>query len=257
MNVGLHHGVISEAHRKAMGKSIWLYLWLVGRQTKANGLVLGGSPITYQRILSELGTPLRTTQRWLKLLQEKNYIEVTYTNYHQLRIRILKAKKFAFKQLPLPLLESAKSGGIVPPKVADSAAKSGGVNKSVTLKCIKAKPNTEPVRELVGFEVFWNAYPNQVGKPAALNAWMRFVRADDRWPEVLAGIVRWQASGRWDEARYIPNPEKFLSENRWEDNPQKRDNIYGTSKGFNRSPAAVAPDANRKWKQPTILSTVQ
>jgi len=224
LNVGLHGGVISAEHQKAMGKSIWLYLWLVKRQTKANGLVLGGAPITYQRIFSEIKVPLRTAQRWLRLLREKGYVEISYLNYHQIRIRILKAKKFAFKQIPLPLDDPAKSGGTTPPKVADSAAKSGGVKQSGIRRSIKAKPNThtQPACELVGFELFWQAYPNQVGKPAAFDMWLRVVRADDRWPEILAGIDRWKASGCWDEARYVPNPAKFLKEKRWVDIPPER-----------------------------------
>jgi Helix-turn-helix domain len=37
---------------------------------------------------------------------------------------------------------------------------------------------------------------------------------------------------------------------------ERRNQKNGTGKGFSRSPAAVAPSPNRRWKEPTILSNV-
>lgn len=74
-------------------------------------------------------------------------------------------------------------------------------------------------RALAGFELFWEAYPKKIGQPAARRAWLSSVQADDRWPEVIDGLERWKQSEQWSEERYIPHPEKFLSERRWQDNP--------------------------------------
>jgi hypothetical protein len=93
-----------------MGQAVWLYLWCLRHQTRRNGLVLGGTPITYNYINQRLGQPERTVKRWLSVLRKYGYIEVTYLAYKKLRIMVLKSKKFNFKQLPLPIGASAKSG---------------------------------------------------------------------------------------------------------------------------------------------------
>jgi len=82
------------------------------------------------------------------------------------------------------------------------------------------KKNT-PLASLAGFALFWEAYPKKVGKPAARRAWLSAVMADDRWPEVIAGLDRWKASPGWVETRYIPHPATFLNQKRWEDEVPK------------------------------------
>jgi len=55
-----------------MGASIWLYGWLVLRQTSQHdgvGWVLGGSPITYREIEEETGFNPRTLERWMRDLR--------------------------------------------------------------------------------------------------------------------------------------------------------------------------------------------
>jgi uncharacterized protein YdaU (DUF1376 family) len=79
--------------------------------------------------------------------------------------------------------------------------------------------NLKPTGELFGFEVFWEAYPKQIGKPAAKRAWLRSVKADILWPEVVDGLERWKLSEQWLDQQYIPHPEKFLNERRWQDKP--------------------------------------
>jgi hypothetical protein len=123
----------------------------------------------------------------------------------------------------------------------------------------KPKPttntHTQPVCVLVGFEIFWQAYPNQVGKPAARDAWLRYVKADDRWEEVLAGIVRWQASGQWDELRYVPNPVKFLAEKRWENHPPevKRNGANQKWGRETEKPTGAYHEPGKKYRQPIVL----
>jgi hypothetical protein len=94
-----------------MGQAVWLYLWCLKHQTRRNGLVLGGSPLTHTRINIQLGQSLRTLKRWLKVLRLRGYIEVTYLDHKRLRIRILKSKKFGFKQLPLAMEQPSDRNG--------------------------------------------------------------------------------------------------------------------------------------------------
>jgi hypothetical protein len=90
-------GVLFEAqHYARMGSALWLYGWLVLRQTHQTGSVgwvLGGAPVRYREIEEETGFNCRTLERWLRTLRRGGYIETTAAQ-EGVRIRITKAKKF-------------------------------------------------------------------------------------------------------------------------------------------------------------------
>ena len=94
-NTGLR-GVLFEArHYARMGSAIWLYGWLVLRQTHQTGTtgwVLGGAPVSYREIEGETGFNRRTLERWMSLLRRNQYIE-TEAAPGGVIVRILKAKK--------------------------------------------------------------------------------------------------------------------------------------------------------------------
>jgi hypothetical protein len=78
-----------------MGAAIWLYGWLVLRQTHQTGTtgwVLGGAPISYREIEEETGFNRRTLERWMRLLRRHDYI-ATEAAQGGVIVRILKAKK--------------------------------------------------------------------------------------------------------------------------------------------------------------------
>lgn len=149
MNIGLHGGLTEEKHRAAMGHAIWLYMWLIKRQTRRNGLVLGGAPLTYERIQGETHYAIKTMKRWMAQLRAGGYIEVFYLNFKMMRITILKSKKFGFKQLSLPMEQGpdvahkkkstqgpdvALTTPVWAPKVAPRHPKSGPSKQSGTLR---------------------------------------------------------------------------------------------------------------------------
>jgi hypothetical protein len=96
-NAGLR-GVLFEAHHcELMGSAIWLYGWLVLRQTHQAdeiGWVLGGTAINYREIEEETGFNRRTLERWMRTLREHGYV-VTEATGRGIIVRITKAKKFA------------------------------------------------------------------------------------------------------------------------------------------------------------------
>lgn len=111
-NIGLRGGLIETRHYERMGAAIWLYGWLVLRQTHQSdfvGWVLGGSPITYAEIEEETGFNPRTLERWMQTLRRWGYIE-TESRPAGMIVRILRAKKFP---------QGAR-------KVADTARKGAG-----------------------------------------------------------------------------------------------------------------------------------
>jgi len=95
-NAGLR-GVLFEArHYERMGAAIWLYGWLVLRQTHQQGdvgWVLGGAPISYREIEEETGFNVRTLERWIHSLRQHGYIQ-TQAAPAGIIVRITKAKKF-------------------------------------------------------------------------------------------------------------------------------------------------------------------
>ena len=95
-NTGLR-GVLFEArHYERMGQAVWLYGWLVLRQTRqegAMGLVLGGRPVSYREIEEETGFHPRTLERWMRVLRREGYI-ATQATPGGVVVRITKAKKF-------------------------------------------------------------------------------------------------------------------------------------------------------------------
>lgn len=72
------------------------------------------------------------------------------------------------------------------------------------------------------FEKLWCAYPKKVGKKPCAELWRRR-KLDSKIDEILAGVEAYKASGQWGEIRYIPNPQTFLSQERWLDEPPKSD----------------------------------
>jgi len=94
-NTGLRGVLFEERHYARMGSAIWLYGWLVLRQTHQTGTtgwVLGGAPITYREIECETGLSRRTLERWMSVLRRHAYI-ATQAEPGGVIVRIMKAKK--------------------------------------------------------------------------------------------------------------------------------------------------------------------
>jgi hypothetical protein len=95
-NAGLRGVLFDRKHYERMGAAIWLYGWLVLRQTHQQGpigWVLGGAPVSYREIEEETGFNVRTVERWMQILRRYGYIETTAAPAGMV-IRIMKAKKF-------------------------------------------------------------------------------------------------------------------------------------------------------------------
>ncbi len=96
-STGLRGALFEAKHYERMGPAIWLYGWLVLRETPqagSGGWVLGGKPISYREIESETDFSPRTLERWMRILRSEGYIE-TRTVPDGVVVRITKAKKFS------------------------------------------------------------------------------------------------------------------------------------------------------------------
>lgn len=71
-------------------------------------------------------------------------------------------------------------------------------------------------RETADFEVFWEAYPNRVAKPAARKA---FAKARPKVADVEVLIAAVERQRDWDawQRGFIPHPATWLNQERWTD----------------------------------------
>lgn len=92
----VQNDLLEPKHHKAMGQSIWLYLWCLDKMTSIKedgvGIVLGGKPIKLGEINQDLSLSDRTYTRYIEKLQESGYITAIRTPYGY-SIKVTKAKK--------------------------------------------------------------------------------------------------------------------------------------------------------------------
>ena len=98
--IGLKNGILETKHFEVIGNSIWLYMWLIDRQTKLSNKVLNGKPITYLMFKDSIHCIDRKTYfRWLRILEEGNYI-VRERRSKGYIITIQKSKKWLKNEVP-------------------------------------------------------------------------------------------------------------------------------------------------------------
>jgi hypothetical protein len=105
LNSGIRGGLWEDAHLQRIGPAVWLFGWLIHRQTRERhgvGLVLGGSALTYEIISQDTGMAVRTLKRWMARLIRGGYVRVTHGVHKRMIIEIAKAKKFGPQQLGFP-----------------------------------------------------------------------------------------------------------------------------------------------------------
>lgn len=67
------------------------------------------------------------------------------------------------------------------------------------------------------FALFWKAYPKKQGKDAAREAFARRDPDDALLERMLAAIGRQSQTPQWQNHRFIPKPENWLTDGCWED----------------------------------------
>lgn len=84
------------------------------------------------------------------------------------------------------------------------------------------------------FENFWKAYPKKVGKGVA----MKLFQEQGSPLEECLNALKWQSKSRSWKDGYIPNPETYLRQRRYEDEPEE---IPENKKGY--------VDMNGMWRE--------
>lgn len=100
-NVGLTNALLEPKHYHAMGDALWLYTYLLDRQTRrldkdGLGQVAGGVPIRDADISGTIGSSRRTIIRWRDTLLLHGYVTARRTPYGHV-YAIAKPKKWSQK----------------------------------------------------------------------------------------------------------------------------------------------------------------
>ena len=77
----------SAKHYQAMGKAVWLYIYLIVHANRRTGTLFRLLP----SIAQDMGIPVRTIRAWLSKLRQQGYI-TTKSNGRGLEITVLKWK---------------------------------------------------------------------------------------------------------------------------------------------------------------------
>lgn len=111
-----------------------------------------------------------------------------------------------------------------------------------------ARPRRKAARESVeytfGFVQFWNAYPRKVRKDRAAHAWREVVPGDALLERILTALEWQRRSHDWMKSggEFIPYPENYLLERRWEDEPQAHAQAMGKHTANNQRAAEEAKE---------------
>lgn len=100
--------------------------------------------------------------------------------------------------------------------VTDTDTENENENVNVTGIIIPPLPPTGGKARENAFETFWKAYPKKVGKAACEKEWARCCYTAEDADEMAKAVERQKRSDQWKRG-YIPNPLKWLKEERWND----------------------------------------
>jgi hypothetical protein len=95
--IGAKGGLLEQKHIRAMGPSVWMFLYLLRGQTALNkageGVFNYGHPTTLEQVSNDLnGTPVATIRRWVARLKRTNYIRAEEHSHYGITIWISKGK---------------------------------------------------------------------------------------------------------------------------------------------------------------------
>ena len=180
LNSGIRGGLWDAKHYERMGAAVWLFGWLVHRQTQqrhGEGLVLRGKPLSYEAIAADTGFDERTLRRWMQTLRKHGYVSLKHSCYKTMVIRVLNAKKFTPAQLgfPMPVIPQARRNPSVSsprsfpqenpqsyrPELAVTAAKNGRIKEGVEIERQKEKPRAHNPRPALPLPVVRESKPLQ------------------------------------------------------------------------------------------------
>jgi hypothetical protein len=90
-----------------------------------------------------------------------------------------------------------------------------------------------------GFAEFWERYPRRIGKAAARKAYEK-ARKTSQHDDIMFGLSQQMNSLASREQQYIPHPSTWLTQERWNDEPDHNGRANGTHGRADRPGAGMA-----------------
>lgn len=83
----------------------------------------------------------------------------------------------------------------------------------------KISPPISPQGESESFARFWEAYPRKINRSRAWRAWKELDPDNELEGTIMAAVREQSGSAQWKQegGRFIPSPDKWLSDQRWKD----------------------------------------
>ena len=215
--IPISNGLLCSEHRRRIGVAIWEFAWLIDHTTREEdgvGIVLGGKPIKYSEIASDLGISERTAAENCRRLAKEGYIRLDQAP-HGNRFWVAKSKKFTWKRQE----ESYQSGGerveeSFHPGRKKASSQSG---RKLPVYIDNTVDSTEDIDAL--FVKFWETYPKKVAKKKALKALKKLNPDKNLFAVIIKSLKIHQDSAQWtrDGGQYIPYAASWINDARWED----------------------------------------
>lgn len=80
-----------------------------------------------------------------------------------------------------------------------------------------AKSQEDMERQEYYFKLFWDAYPRKSNKYKARMAWESVPIDLNVYGDILRAVEAYSKSKQWQDKLYVPYPENFIADRRWED----------------------------------------
>lgn len=205
MNRGLYisAGLLEAKHKEKIGPALWEFLWLISHETKQDGKILNGSPVTAVRIATELGEHKNTAKINLTRLEGAGYITRARLNGLPYEYRIAHSKKWKPGKG-----DTENSATVVQETVPGSHTKryegrteNGAANKEVDKVDIKRQVDKERVRPSFA-EV--SAYCQERGDSVDPQKWFDHYSANG-WKVGRNPMKDWKAAVRTWERNGVNN----------------------------------------------------
>lgn len=181
-------GLLTASHMKRIGPSaIWEFLWLISHETKMEGRVLNGSPVTLSRIAEELGEHFNTAQRNLERLCKEGYVTkkragkgcaYSYSIAHSKKWKLQwvgdtkNGVTSDTKNGDTPRQGDTKSGERVSPNLVSGVTKFGMTNKEDRQLDILDKRNTTCIK-CGGLGKFPELVPSELDPDLKVKTWVK------------------------------------------------------------------------------------
>lgn len=182
-----------------------------------------GSAYRSQRLIAEdLGLSSRSVRDALSKLAGKGLLQQVEGGRNR-------ATKYLFLDAPSARNNAHSVGSLTRNTARYTAHPEGGITRTGVRYnahlCASGFPpieeRKERVREGALLEEFLDRYPKKTHQHLAAQLWLSIVTEEDE-RKVLEGLDRWKASAEWlkDGGKYIPRPDRWITERRWLDFPE-------------------------------------